>query len=404
MWRGVDDLRDSVHSPIGSGACGWCGATGFHTMEDTRVDEARRRSCDIKYLPLLMDLPYEKATGSSLEEQWWNSLLSDSQVRELLDKGASPHVSRGGRSLLCHCLAMSHTRDTVNIVSILLARGARFDRCDIDLTPLPHASFLARPAGCPPLPPFYQASLLVQWEAYSSHKRPPLRHCIESGILDGSDNESLVLPAYFEWLFSQFPLVSDILPRDVAEIADTIALLLHYTCATIDTQVYPPPRWESRTDPTLLSGCLLQVGETVYMRVSRTRPTLRTQNNSTPPSPVFPTNTDEYICTSVVTDRGIGFRGQVCVRLYNRTQGSHWVNADSAFISHSLVVPQFSSKTLYQYLHQHRDGNAILASIREKLDVYTRSLVPLFESYTTLLPDLVHIVCHYLCTPPVSFE
>ena len=400
MWRGVEDLSDSIHGPIKSRACGWCGATGFHTTEDTRVDEVRRRSCDIKCLPLLMDLPYEKTAGSSLEAQWWNSRLSDSRVQELLDKGASPHVSRGGRSLLCHCLAMSHTRDTVNIVSILLARGARFDRCDIDLTPLPHASFLARPAGCPPLPPFYQASLLVQWGAYSAHKRPPLRQCIEKGILDGSDNESLVLPAYFEWLFSRSLRESTIRRPYIVEIADTIALLLQYTCTSIYTQIYPPPRWEFRTDPALFSNCPYKVGDRVYMRATGTVATLRSRDNRTPPSPAF-LIADSYLCPTVVTDRGIGFRGQVCVRLH-RTHKSQWLDADSSeiypFGPHYEAEQPFTLKTLYQFLQEDTDGVAVLAAIREKLDVYTRSLVEPLESYTTLLPDLVRIVCHYLCS------
>lgn len=233
--RNLPDLSDSRYGPIHHRACAWCGATHFHTMEDTCVDETRRRSCDIKRLLPELAFPEEKTTpsSSSLETYWWNSTLSITDAKHLLGEGASPHVSRGGRSLLCHLLARAGSGE---IPDLLLDHGARFDRCDIDMSPLPAAPLLCRPTGRPPLGPFYQASSLVQWQAYLVYsRRPTLQRCIDTGILDGSDDESLALPAYFESL-----LVHWNTPRlDIAEVAQTVALLLRYTYATIDTRVYP---------------------------------------------------------------------------------------------------------------------------------------------------------------------
>lgn len=384
-----DTLDDQVYGRIQDRACAWCGATHFHTVEDMSVKEERRRSCDIRRLPFYL---YFRRHVSL-----WACITYPDLVNKLLSESCTPHLVYGGRTLLRHALQQNAP---VEVIRQLLEYGARFDRCGDSVTSPSHD--LSRT----PFRLFYEAPSLLQWVDYKNLSLTPL---VAAGIIEGTNDESMVLPAYFEKL-----ILSPAHSRDVETVAEDIALMLRYTCTFIDTYIYPPARQELHTDPDRLRDCPWKIGDLVLFRHTDANGMVTVPDEDTSTvvgvTDVYPGDT-RTLQGAFVSDRGIGSRGQVCVRLHGTplygTGDHHWVDAHSLeifrHVSRSNPYGDVKTWTLYRYLNETPTRRQVLDRVRTHVHDYTRFILQcLLESTTDFPLVLIHLVCTYLCSADPS--
>lgn len=306
-------LDDEVHGDIELRPCAWCGATYFHTIhghlsDDEQKQNNRERRCDIRRLRyrvidsiVHINLPRSSYSGSRLDVNLWDKIQRSDVVKDALRLGASPNISLHGRTLL-HRVLYNQFHLGEEIPLLLFKHGARFDHCDIVLSKTRYGS----PPPPPPLPsrPFYEASALYNWVRSCPF---PLSYLVHTGGIEGSPDESSVLPIYFEHLLRQRVNMVD----NVDNVAETIALLLLYTCTTLFTHVYPSPLREPQTDENSLKNCKWKVGDCVYLRVASVPPYHYDSKR------IFSTwENQRTLHAGVVSDRGLGWDGRPCVRIH----------------------------------------------------------------------------------------